>query len=84
MFLQCNLVQQFHVPYDVGINIEDFPVSHSSYNVIRWFVAGSLPLDFECKKELSPSKVPQLEARTERNTDDVCNDEDGENGAIHA
>lgn len=86
MFLQCNLVQQFHIPYDVSetticaVGPVDRQPNNSPRNIHR---LGAVPMDAECEEELSTGEVPQLAACAECGPNDVRHDENRENGEIY-
>lgn len=62
MFLQCNLVQQFHIPYDVSWTRIQW-ITWPDRNIpcllhLMLFRLGAVPLDIKCKEKLSSSEVP--------------------------
>nr|CAD7574559.1 unnamed protein product [Timema californicum] len=69
MFLQCNLVKQFHIPYDCTVSTP--------------LLVGAVPVGAERQEELQTGQVSQLETRSQRRPDHVCHAENGQDGALH-
>lgn len=58
MFLQCNLVQQFHIPYDVRkITLLRDRIVNSLLHIMYSFI-GIMSLDIEREEKLSTCKIP--------------------------
>lgn len=86
MFMECNLINHFQIPYNVCSFFKKVICSFLSngfQNSTLTLSVGSLSMGVKCEEKLQARQIPQLETRVKRGSDHVRYAQNGKNGKVH-